>query len=283
MTREHEALGILHPGEMGQSIAAAAQHAGQTVFWASAGRSPATRARAERVGLRDAGSLAELCWLCGVIVCVCPPAAAEGVAESVLAAGFRGLYLDANAIAPGRAMRLAKTFTAAGAEFVDGGIIGEPAWEPNTTWLYLSGPRASRAAACFSGGPLETAVLGPAVGQASALKMCYAAYAKGSLALLCATLAAAQGLGVRPALERQWSRDGSGFATQAEARARQATAKAWRFSGEMDEIAATFEAAGLPGGFHQAAAQLFQRLAGFKDAAAQPPLEAVLTELLRAE
>ena len=263
---------------MGASIAAAAQTAGHTVYWTSEARSPATRARAERLGLTDAGSLAELCARCAIVVSVCPPDAAEALAHSVLAAGFHGLYMDLNAIAPQRAQGLAQAMAVAGCELVDGGLIGGPAWQPGTV-LYLSGPAAGRAAACFAGSPLETSVLGDAVGQASALKMCFSAYSKGTTALLCAALAAAQGLGVRAALERQWDRDGAGFAAQAEARARRATAKAWRFAGEMDEIAATFEAAGLPGGFHSAAGELYQRLAGFKEAEALPPLEDVLAAL----
>jgi 3-hydroxyisobutyrate dehydrogenase-like beta-hydroxyacid dehydrogenase len=199
----------------------------------------------------------------------------------VLAADFRGLYMDLNAIAPGRARAMAGAFGTAGAQFVDGGLIGGPAWRPGTV-LYLSGPAALEAAACFAGSPLECVVLGPEIGQASALKMCFSAYSKGTTALLCAALAAAEGLGVRAALEAQWDRDGSGFAAQAQARARRSTAKAWRFTGEMEEIAATLQAAGLPPGFHQAAADIFERLAGFKDAPAQPSLEAVLEALLTA-
>jgi 3-hydroxyisobutyrate dehydrogenase-like beta-hydroxyacid dehydrogenase len=164
---------------------------------------------------------------------------------------------------------------AAGVAFVDGGIIGGPAWEPGQTWLYLSGQRAEEVAACFSDGPLETAVIGQAAGKASALKMCYAAWTKGSTALLCAILAAADELGVWPELRGQWERDWPGFAGQAEGRARRVTAKAWRFAGEMDEIAVTLEAAGAPGGFHAAAAGLYRRLAHFKDRPV-PPLDEVL-------
>src|SRR5260221_11791539 len=138
MTTTHKPLGILHPGEMGQSIAAAAQKAGHTVYWTSEGRSAATRARAERLGLRDAGSLDELCQRCSILVSVCPPHAAEALAESVLVCGFRGLYLDLNAIAPQRAVRLAQATAAAGAEFVDGGLIRGPDWEPGRTRRYLS-------------------------------------------------------------------------------------------------------------------------------------------------
>ena len=76
--------------------------------------------------------------------------------------------------------------------FVDGGIVGGPAWEPGKTWLYLSGERAADVQPYFSAGPLETEVVGDVVGVASALKMCYASYTKGTTALLSTILAADQ-------------------------------------------------------------------------------------------
>jgi 3-hydroxyisobutyrate dehydrogenase-like beta-hydroxyacid dehydrogenase len=276
-------IGILHPGDMGISIAASAKNAGNDVYWASAGRGPDTHARAAKFELRDVGTLANLCVECEIVLSVCPPHAAEQVAEQVLAAGFRGLYLDANAIAPERAVRIGAAMAAAGASFVDGGIIGGPAWKPASTWLYLAGPAAERIAACFSAGPLETQILGATVGRASALKICYAAYSKGTTALLCAILAAAEELGVRQELGQHWDRDQPGFAGQVEQRVRQVTAKAWRFTGEMQEIAATLRGAGLPGDFHAAAATIYGRLAPFKAAPATSALEDVLAALLRAE
>ena len=77
----------------------------------------------------------------------------------------------------------------------------------------------------------------------------------------------------------QWRIEGSGLDENAPRRARTVTAKAWRFAGEMEEIAATFEGAGLPGGFHQAAADVYRRLAGFKDAEETPALDEVLDAL----
>jgi 3-hydroxyisobutyrate dehydrogenase-like beta-hydroxyacid dehydrogenase len=176
-------------------------------------------------------------------------------------------------------VRIGEKLTAAGAEFIDGGIIGGPAWEPGQTWLYLSGAATEIVADCFSEGPLEVATVGKAVGQASALKMCYASWTKGSTALLCAILAAANTLGVWTDLERQWERDWPGFAYETTQRTRRVTAKAWRFAGEMDDIAATFEGAGLPGGFHGAAADLYRRMAHFKGLSSPPPLEDVLEAL----
>lgn len=272
-------IGILHPGDMGISIAASAQNSGHTVYWASTGRSAATQRRAEKFGLRDAHTLAQLCAECSIIVSVCPPDAAETVAEQVIAQGYQGLYLDANAIAPQRAERMGQMMDAAGISFVDGGIIGGPAWQPGSTWLYLSGPQAETAAACFAAGPLATQVIGETIGKASALKMCYAAYTKGTTALLAAVVATADQLDVSEALYQQWAREEADAAKRNVQRVRGVTAKAWRFAGEMEEIAATFHTAGLPDGFHLAAADLYRRIAHFKDAAATPAIEEVLAAL----
>ena len=273
-------IGILHPGEMGISLAVCAQKSGHQVYWASEGRSTATYHRAVRYQLHDVQTVTHLCAECSMLVSVCPPHAAESVAQQVAAAGFAGLYLDANAISPQRAIQIGETMTQSGIGFVDGGIIGGPAWEPNQTWLYLSGPRADEIAACFSAGPLQTRVLGTTIGQASALKMCYAAYTKGTTALLAAILGTAEQLGVRDALYQQWNQENLHFAEQTEQRVRNATAKAWRFAGEMDEIAATFHDAGLPGEFHAAAAIVYRRLAHFKNAPSTPALADVLSALL---
>lgn len=177
-------LGILHPGQMGISIAASAKNSNCEVYWVSENRSEQTQQRATEQDLIDTHSLEVLCQTCSVIISVCPPHAAEVVANQVVTADFQGTYIDANAIAPQRAERMGQVFDSAGLEFVDGGIIGGPAWEPGRTWLYLSGEEAQSAADCFSAGPLEVSVIGNEIGKASALKMCFAAYTKGTTALL---------------------------------------------------------------------------------------------------
>jgi 3-hydroxyisobutyrate dehydrogenase-like beta-hydroxyacid dehydrogenase len=274
-------IGVMHPGMMGICVAATVQNSGHEVFWVSEGRSPQTRQRAEKFNLSDAGTLAALCETCSVIISVCPPHAAEEMAGQVLANSFQGIYLDVNAISPQRTIRIGQSMTEAGKDFVDGGIIGVPVWERGKTWLYLSGEKAQKVAAFCSGGPLESSVVGDNIGKASALKMCYAAYTKGTTALLCGILATAQVLGVRGELETQWSRDWTNFGEQAGERVRNVTAKAWRFAGEMAEIAATFREAGLPGEFHAAAEIIYRRIAGFKDASATPALEEVLEKLVQ--
>ena len=119
-------VGVLHPGEMGAALARAAQAAGAEVSWVGAGRSPATRARAEALGLRDAGSIAEMGARSDLVVSICPPEAAMAVAGEMAATGFSGLYLDANAVSPATAGRVAAMVEAGGAAYVDGGVIGGP-------------------------------------------------------------------------------------------------------------------------------------------------------------
>lgn len=277
---ESQHIGFLHPGAMGEFLAATARIAGHRACWASEGRSAHTRDRAEKHQLVEVRTVEELCSRCSVIISVCPPHAASEVARQVLACSFDGVYADVNAISPQRVKQIGAAMLDGGVDFVDGGIIGLPGWGAERTWLYLSGPRSRTVADCFSGGQLEVQILGDEIGRASALKMCYAANTKGTTALLCAIMAVAEQLGVRKDLERQWAQGGSDFARKTIGRVTGVTAKAWRFSGEMDEIAATFEKAGLPAGFHLAASDIYQRLARFKGTAPSPAVEDVLAALL---
>ena len=233
---------------------------------ASEGRTPATRARADAAGLRDAGSLADACGESDVVVSVCPPGTTVDLARAVLATGFRGVYVDANAIAPSTVAVIGGIVTERGGQLVDGGLVGPPADRPGTTRLYLSGARAETVAGLFSAGPLEARVISDEPGAASALKMCYAAYTKGTAALLLAVVALAEATGVAPALSAEWERSQRDLPDRVAATARGSAPKAWRWVGEMEEIASTFADAGLPDGFHRAAADLFVRLAELKDA-----------------
>ena len=121
-------IGILHPGEMGVSIAASAQNDEHQVCWVSEGRSQKTKNRADKYGLIDLTSLANLCQMCDVILSICPPQFAEVVANQIVDQGFHGLFLDANAISPQRARVIGNKMESTGIQFVDGGIIGGPAW-----------------------------------------------------------------------------------------------------------------------------------------------------------
>jgi 3-hydroxyisobutyrate dehydrogenase-like beta-hydroxyacid dehydrogenase len=279
--RSMHTVGLLHPGEMGASIGAALRRAGVEVLWVSAGRGPATRRRAQAADLTDVGTLPELVVRSDLVVSVCPPHAAIQVARSVAGLEFGGLYVDANAVAPTTARALSVVVERAGGRFVDGDLIGGPVRAGGATRLYLSGPAAGEVAALFAPTDLEAVALAGDVAAASALKMCYAAWTKGTSALLLAIRAAAGAYGVEEALVAEWTRTQPGLAARSQAAAGTAR-KAWRFAGEMDQIAACLAEAGLPDGFARAAAELYRRLAAFKDVEGDPPLDQVL-ERARAE
>lgn len=266
-------IGLISPGQMGASIGAAASHSTTRVIWAGDGRSKASHTRASDAGLENGGTIDTLVKDSDIILSVCPPHDAEDVARQVKQRAFPGLFVDCNAIAPEKSRQIAERFGYQ--NFVDGGIVGGPAWKSESgTRLYLSGDRSKEIAALFNNSPLETTIIPGEIGAASAMKMVFAAYTKGTTALLAAILGVAEKEGVRNVLESRW---GQTFTEQTHQRVVANSAKAWRFEGEMQEIAATFENAGLPGGFHAAAAVVFERLAQFKD---EPAVDIV--ELLKA-
>ena len=223
---------------------------------------------------------------------VSPPHAALDIARQVT--GFGGIYLDANAISPATAREVAGIVEAGGASYVDGGIIGTPPVTPGFIRLYLSGPKAGEIRDLFDGSPVDARVVDrgtgsgagavdagvvgawrPArggrrgggrgvgavgvVGAASAVKMAYASWTKGSAALLLAARALARAEGVEETLLAEWGISQPGLDDRSARAAGSAAAKGWRWIAEMEEIAATMAAAGLPGGFHQAAAEIYRR------------------------
>ena len=253
-----EAILLLHPGEMGSSIGAALRANNHAVRWVSQSRSDATRHRAAAADLTPAETLEGALANVENVISVCPPDAAVDVARSVRDAGFGGIYVDANAVSPATSRRLSDI---AGDGFVDGGIIGPPARRPGATRLYLSGELASRVASWFEGSLVDARVVEC---SASALKMCYAAYTKGSSALMLAIRALAASQAVADALLSEWNISQPDLAARSDAAARRTSRKAWRFEGEMREIAATFADAGLPSGFHEAASDIYSRMRELK-------------------
>jgi 3-hydroxyisobutyrate dehydrogenase-like beta-hydroxyacid dehydrogenase len=273
-------VALLHPGNMGATIGAAAATSGARVVWASHQRSQATQERAKRAGLVDVKNLADAVRESEVILSVCPPDAALDLARKVAERNFKGVYVDANAISRATAVEIGEIMTKAGASFVDGGIIGAPVKQAGTTRLYLSGSRAAEVAELFSASMLNARPIGPNPGAASALKVVYAAWTKCTDGLVLAIRALAAIEGVDQALSDEWSISQPDLARKSIRAAAVAAPKAWRYVGEMKEIAESFAAAGLTPDFHNAAADIWERLAPFKDRTDPPPtLEEVLDAL----
>jgi 3-hydroxyisobutyrate dehydrogenase-like beta-hydroxyacid dehydrogenase len=253
-------VGLLHPGEMGAAVGGCLVSVGHEVLWDPAGRSRATTGRAlasELTGVTFDRIIAKS----SVILSICPPHAAIEVAQQVTAAGYTGCYVDANAISVATAEQVAAVVTAAGASYVDGGIIGQPPEVAGYTRFYLSGPQANEVRALFNRSRLDARIAEGPPYAASAVKMAYAAWTKGSSALLLAARALARAGGVERTLLAEWQLSQPNLAAQSERSATAAAAKGWRWIGEMEEIAASMSAAGLPDGFHEAAAEIYDRAA----------------------
>ena len=280
MTQPSCTVGLLHPGEMGSAVGATLVAGGARVLWSPEGRGPATRTRAAELGLEASGSLARVTAAAGVIVSVTPPHAALAQAREVAALGFHGIYVDANAVAPATSRAIGKVVEAAGARFVDGGIIGPANRKPGAARIYLSGPAAAEVAPLFASGPIEAHVLTGPVGAASALKVAFAGWNKASQGLLAAIRAYAIAEGVDAALLAEWKISMPEVPARSERAVQDNVRKAWRFVGEMEEIAQAFEAVGLPSGFHEAAADIYRRLESYKDTAAPPPVEEAARRIL---
>jgi hypothetical protein len=125
----------------------------------------------------------------------------------------------------------------------------------------------------FGAGPLEAVVLDAPPGAASALKMAYAGWNKGSQALLAAIRAFAIAEGVDAALLAEWKISKPDLPASSERAVHDNAKKAWRFVGEMEEIARSLAAVGLPPAFHEAAREIYARLADFKDTTSPPTVE----------
>ncbi len=272
-------IGLLHPGDMGASIGAGAVNAGHTVLWIPENRSAATCARAEQAGLTAVDTMAKLCTEAQVVLSVCPPHGAVGVATQVAACGYTGLYVDANAISPRRSLEV-KAALSSDVEYVDGGIIGPPAYAHGSTRLYVSGPGAGAVSDLFTGSVLEVIALQGDLTAASALKICYAAWTKGYAALLGNIRALASHEGVEQALLAEWDLSQPGLGNKSVSRSTGSAHKAWRWIAEMEEIADSFEAAQLPAGFHRASAEVYRRLENFKDTQTVPDMDAIIASLL---
>jgi 3-hydroxyisobutyrate dehydrogenase-like beta-hydroxyacid dehydrogenase len=250
-------IGVLHPGEMGAAVGSCLTGVAAEVLWASEGRGPETAARARAAGLTDAGTAAEIAERADVILSICPPHAALDVAWAVQ--GFAGLFVDANAISPATAREVALMVEEGGATYVDGGIIGQPPAAPGQTRLYLSGAEAGAVRELFGGTFVDARVVTGGTWSASTVKMAYAAWTKGTAALLLTVRALARSGGVEEALLAEWELSQPALAAWSGRAARSASAKGWRWVAEMEEIAASMAASGLPDGFHQAAAEIFRR------------------------
>lgn len=258
-------VGILHPGSMGAAVAACAATNAATVLWCNSGRSPASAERATQFGLTPVATLSDLLDRSDIVISLCPPAAAEDLAHDVAGHRFAGVYVEANAINPERAQRIAALLEPE-ATVVDGGVVGSPPVGGKTPTLYLSGPAfaTERIETLFAGTDVRTAALGTEVGKASALKLAYASFQKTSRVLVALAVGIAREHGVDQELIEVASRRTDSYLSEPQYVAKTA-ARAWRWGPELEEAAAMLAAAGLPPEMLRAAATTLARWNDAKD------------------
>lgn len=259
-----ETVAILSPGEMGSAVGAAFAGNGFTVITTLDGRGDATRERALAAGFRDAGSLADVVSEADIVLSIMPPEHAPAQAEATAAAmrqtGKTPPYADCNAVSPETAVKIGRVIADAGAEFIDGGIIGSPPGGDRVpARLFVSGPSAERMAV-FDGKGIAVRQCGPEIGRGSSVKMAYAGITKGTSALHAAMLIAAERLGVADELHEELQSSQPVMYKRMETMTPALPAVSDRYVGEMLEIAATLAAHDVPSGFHEGAAELYRLL-----------------------
>ena len=257
-------IAILSPGDMGHGVGKALAEHGYDVITCLAGRSQRTKDLAAAGGFRMVETLDEMVSEAELIISILVPAAAEGVAgdiaDTMRTTGLSRPFADCNAISPQTARRMESRINDAGGEYIDGGIIGGSPARGATPRIYTSGPGAGTMDE-LDGKGIAVRNLGPEIGRASGIKMCYASMTKGTSALRVAMLMTAQSLGLYDELVEELAFSQQGALSAMDSGVPGLPANAGRWVGEMEEIAATFDAAGVTPRFHQGATEIFRLLA----------------------
>ncbi|MEQ9643812.1 MAG: DUF1932 domain-containing protein [Alphaproteobacteria bacterium] len=255
-------IAVLYPGDMGHAVGRSLREHGHEMITSLAGRSDRTRAFAKAGGLVDAGELAGAVSEAELILSILPPSnavdLAHRVAEALRNTGATPVYADCNAIAPETSREVEEIVSAAGASYIDGSIVGPPPGR-GTPRFYVAGADTS-AMLALDGQGIIVRHLGPRVGDASAMKMCYASITKGTSTLFTAALMVAHQHGLDEPFWTELQESQGGVWGRMDKQVARLPSDAGRWIGEMDEIIKTYGSVGVPTGFHEAAAQVYEVL-----------------------
>ncbi len=258
-----DTVAILMPGDMGHAVGRVLRENGHDVICALDGRGPHTKTLAGQAGLRDVVDLRAVVEQADLILSILPPAAALSLAQDVAghmaATGKTPVYADCNAIAPETAKAVGQVISAAGAKFIDAGIIGTAPGVGAGPRFYVSGPDHARMLP-LDGKGFQVIGMAGDIGQGSAIKMAYAGLTKGTWTLHTAVLLAAKQLGVMEVLLEEFAASQSGALKAMRAQVPFIPADSARWVGEMEEIAKAFADVDVTPGFHEGAADIFRVL-----------------------
>lgn len=225
------------------------------------GRSERTRGLSRLAKIEELPTLEELVKQSDLILSLIVPseaiALAEQIAGVIRSAKTKTHFADCNAISPQTARKIDAIITAAGGRFTNASIIGSPPGKGEPPRFYTSGPHASVMSE-LDGKGIKVCPIGDEIGRASGIKMCYAAWTKGSQALWITLLTAAKAMGLSDELKEELLHSQPSVYKQIEKQIPGTPVKARRWVGEMNEIASTFEHLGLTPYFHKGAGEVFQ-------------------------
>jgi len=258
-----ESVAILSPGDMGHAIGQLLKENELRVLTCLAGRSARTKELSEQAGITDVPNLNELVEQSDVLMSVTVSEAVPGlcreIADAVKATGADLLFAECNAIAPELSREMQGVLSEAGARYVDVSIIGGPPRNGSSPRVYASGDNATEFEQ-LRGFGLDVRNLGPQLGRASGIKMCYAAMTKGTTALHAELLIAAEKLGLTKELMAEFSGSQPAVVARMEDWMPTMPAKSRRWVSEMEEIEKTFSDLGMTPNIFKGVADMYRMI-----------------------
>jgi len=249
-------IALFGSGDMGSGVGRTLVEAGFRVVSDLAPRSPASQDRAKAAGVEDAGGIEAALAMSDIALSVMPPGVAADFARTAAGAMTslerKPLFADLNAISPKTMGEIAKVIEGAGADVLDGGIIG-PSPDKGCPRVYLSGPAAESVATQLLRPDMRTIAIGPTIGQASTMKMLYAGLNKGQWAMMATMCVAAEKYGLLDAFLTELEGSRQDIFKTMQSWVGFLAADAHRFGPEMDEIAETLAAVNITPAYHQGA------------------------------
>jgi len=259
-----ETVAILSPGDMGHAVGRLLREHELRVLTCLAGRSLRTKSLSDQAGITDIPTMEELVeqsdLILSITVSEAAPKLCQQVADAIATTRTSLLFAECNAISPQLSRQMEGIIRSTGSRYVDASIIGGPPRNGSSPRFYVSGPHAQEMEE-LRGFGLDVRIIGPETGQASGIKMCYAAMTKGSAALFTELLMAAEMLGLSKELLAEFQSSQPAVHQRMEGWLPGLPAKSNRWISEMQEIEATFDGLGLTPLIFQGVADMY-RLVG---------------------
>jgi len=197
-------IGLAGYGEVGRIFGAGlrAQPGVQSIrAWdlkfADARTAPAALAQAAQAGVIHCDSMASMCLQGDLVISAVTASNTLAVAQEAARHIRPGsVFLDLNSASPGTKQQAATLIEAAGASYVEAGVMTSVPPYGIRVPMLLGGPRAAELAGLLQGWGMDAQPVSEQLGVASAIKMCRSVMIKGLEALVIESYATARRYGV---------------------------------------------------------------------------------------